>query len=96
MVINYVKDSPKLHLVSNETSRITIGCTWEGLGTYKLYSTQEGVAESKMTIGTYSGIPNGDYIITFTDNNVAADHIYTYSIEYNSVISDRTLKIKAR
>lgn len=96
LVINYVKDSPKVYLISNETSNITVGCTWEGLGTYKLYSIQEGVAGSKNTIGTYNDIPDGDYKITFTDVNTQSGHTYTYSIEYNDVTSDRTLKIKAK
>ena len=94
LVINYVDDMPKLELVNNDSGKIEISCSWEGLGTYQLH--REDVSSEKISIGIYSNIPDSAYKISFTDDNVVSETTYTYTISYNGKVSKRVLKVKAR
>jgi hypothetical protein len=95
LVINYVDDMPKLELVSNEGESIEVSCSWEGLGTYQLYR-EDSSSPGKNNIDTYNNIPTGRYEISFTDATVVSGTTYTYTISYNSKVSKRTLRVKAR
>ena len=93
LIIEYTYPKSELSISNSEVAKVTINCSWEKPGVYKLFKSENKIRpESHYLLYTSST----EEQIVFIDENVSSDKVYYYWVQIDEHSFSNLYGVKVR